>query len=283
MTPTTSRRPRPRRWKLSLAALAATAALAGGGQLLAPIPAAAMIGNDPACTYQDAFWIDQFGCFDSNDDEGGAGGFDEDAGGRSIAPMPVAQPPKSPETRGHETVRPKGRIPDPPCDRANPCAKVGGPSVRRPGDHDAGRVRDEGRAHGSAGKPVPCQRGQRANGCLQMKCVVQVKGVEKIEFVDTQVDCRRLNREAGNETEEERELRELLCASLSRRIPGLQILIDGLEREILFVNPDDANKLDDLKKSRALRLRWLRNNEDEWLDEDCSGFPTPEDAEKGWE
>jgi len=269
--------------------LAATATLAGGGQLLTAAPAAAMIGNDPACTYQEAFWIDQFLCINSNDDEGGVGGFDEIGSGRSIAPVPVAQSPKPPQTRGHETVRAQGRTPDPPCDRANPCAKVGGPSVPPRGDRDAGRVRDEGRAHGGT-RPTPCKPGANASGCLQMnsqiECLVKEGGVEKTHLVDTPADCKRLNRQKGNESTAERELRRKLCDSLSRRIPALQHQIDYIGEQIAFADPTDmayVRNQRDLKRSRSLRFRWLFNNEEEWRDEDCTEFPTPKDAEEKWD
>ncbi len=79
MNSTSSCRPRHRRWKITIAMLAASAAFVGG-QALAPTPAVAMFSNGPgACQ----FWID---CITQEETGGGGGGGAVTPGGGSAAP-----------------------------------------------------------------------------------------------------------------------------------------------------------------------------------------------------
>jgi len=208
VTPTTSRGPRPRSWKLPLAALAATAALAGGAQLLSAAPATAMVDDGQPCSTQ--FWIDQFlSCIVSDEDAAGGSG-DGSGSGSGSGTSPGGQQPASkprPECEKEGVICVDGTLakkeapkPKESSQPKSPVSIGGGPGRQRQQDNDAKLDRAEGKHGGSGGKPVACKPGQNANGCeLTYKCVIEGSKVQRVQQLVSEEECKQLRAKLESE------------------------------------------------------------------------------------
>ncbi len=210
-----SRKRHPRRLKPYVAALAATAALAGGGQLLFAAPASAMVSNGPGCGQS---WFDI--CSDSDEPGGGSGsGGDSGSGGGSGGgPTPDPQPAPEPQPgddgrHEHIVVVPKKEI------------KVGGSSAGRPSrDKDLGKGKGPA---GGAGRRPSCSE-KKEVGCRpdSYKCVVD----GKTWHAKDQKDCDELREKEERRkkaAEEQRWRDEVKCARLQGQREALADAMDG--------------------------------------------------------
>ncbi len=272
MNSSSNRKKRHPRLKAYVAALAACAAFAGGGQLLLATPASAMVSNGPGCGQS---WFDQFGC---GDEPGGGGGSGSGGGsggssGGAPAPAPAPSDPRCDDNKG--IYCPTGTVPpEPKKDTTSkpPVKVVTGGSGRPPRDSEnGGGPGRPGKGRGLGHKPtVPCQPGKKGGkGCTQIKCVVRVRGVDKVEFFDSMLECQQRRWEVGDETPEDRELRRRECDIIDDRIILQEQLIGAIDEQMETASP---NELKDLIRRRALRKQWMDDASDEWLEMSCSQF-----------
>jgi len=293
MTPATTPQSNPRRWKLPLAALATTAALAGGGQLLAPASADAMISDDPACSYEDAFWIDQFFCVNSNDDEGGASsdeGSRSDSGGAPTAgAKPTSDPCADPNIYCVEGTLPKKKE----TSKTRATMTLGGSAGRpRQQDSDAkGRRLEAKRAGGArrgstrgsstrgSSSSSSCENGA-VFGCEAFECKVDRQTL----FVATKKDCdaakeaaKSKSKTPAEQLEADRGLCEILDLAISITEQQVDVWDDMIRRELLKKEPDGTRLIE--WRNRRDEAAMFRNADSRaWLERGCSQFPPAKGA-----
>lgn len=198
-----SSRKSPRRLKPYVAALAACAALAGGGQLLLPASVGAMVDDGGGCTYQDNFWIDQFICF--NSDDTGSGGSSNGGGGGSGDFAPQADPAPAPAPQPAPAPKPVP-VPDPidpRCDGTGIyCSKgkaPGGLGGAKPRDGKGnGGPRSDDKAKDNDTRPQR-EEGSRGHGSGKKKEVASTDLLpcrieREVLYFETQRDCDEYRR-----------------------------------------------------------------------------------------
>jgi hypothetical protein len=179
----TTLKPSPRSRKLALATLAATAALAGAGQLLAPTPAAATDYLEPPCADQ-SFSIDEVSCI-VTDDDGGSG---PAAGAGSGSNGGPSAPPPGDDGRNEviEIEMPTQIM-------------VGGAQPRPAPDRDHERERREGNAGSGRGRIYVCP-GRKAEQCKarsdDVDCGIEGHDGVLVVYYVSQRRCGIMSREA---------------------------------------------------------------------------------------
>ena len=247
MIPTSSRRARNWRWKMSIAMLAVCAAFVGGGEALAPTPAIAMV--DLGSGGQECqFWID---CF--NQEESGSGGGDGGSSGGAG--------PSGGGTSGGEVIH----VHDPNCSDPNvTCVPVGGDN-RAPSqtDPDNDSSQDEPFTRGRGALP-PCKKGQtpRRDNCSAHNFRCEVQGQKgsppEVKWVNTPADCRRLNAPPPEPTPAKKKeyLKKLaLCR-------GIQETKDRIDDQL-------RNGVIDVEDYEELRDQYQEN----WKKKGCNDLP----------